>query len=64
MHDYKDYLMTYSNGKTEIYSCCCKCGTVEVINQSDKDLVCSGKMHANCTVKMCNMKLIKTNKTI
>lgn len=59
MHDYKDYKMTYNNGKTDVYRCCCKCGTVEVKNPDRVNLVCSGKMHENSTVRQLNMKLVE-----
>lgn len=59
MHDYKDYKMTYNNGNTDIYRCCCKCGSVEVKNPDRTHLVCSGKMHENSTVRQLNMKLVE-----
>lgn len=58
MHIYKTYKIKHQNGKEDIYSACCKCGTIEVINPDITNLVCSGKMHEYSTVKACDMQLV------
>lgn len=59
MHEYKTYKIKHQNGKESLYGACCKCGSIEVKNPDRTNLVCSGKMHENSTVKVCNMKLFE-----
>ncbi len=61
MHDYKTYKLKHLSGKVDLYSACCKCGSIEVNNPDRAHLVCSKRMHKNSTVLACNMQMVESN---
>lgn len=57
-HNFKSYELTHSDGKKEIFSACCRCGTIEVKGGNIGDGTCCGKMLKTSNVKMLGMKLM------
>ncbi len=57
-HNFKEFVMNYTNGQTATYICCCKCGTPFIVNPTAEQSYCNEKI-ANSVVFNCKMSLKK-----